>query len=78
MCVCATGAAEQATPIHDTFGMEELDGGDATSAEISGVAVVWNEHSCFYLPATPGKHSLPNKELRVVCTLIETVRLSLA
>ncbi|EIE23289.1 hypothetical protein COCSUDRAFT_42188 [Coccomyxa subellipsoidea C-169] len=46
-------AAEQATPIHDTFGMEELDGGDATSAEISGVAVAWNEHSCFYLPATP-------------------------
>lgn len=38
--------------MHDTFGMDVVD--DSNCTEIAGVAVAWNEHSCFYLPATAG------------------------
>lgn len=42
------------TPIRDTFGIEHAADEDVSGADIAGVAIAWNEHTAFYLPATSG------------------------
>jgi len=52
--LCMVTGAAMGTPIRDTFGIEHAAGEDISGAEVAGVAIAWNDHAAFYLPATSG------------------------